>query len=94
MQFRLSDKICVRVRWALGRLRLETRTPAQKKGANVSIPSHQINPERPSPPALAGQLATSNSVSDVPQGLALEAHPAPTPGPGEVCIQFNYAKIL
>ena len=41
-------------------------TRQKEKGANVSIPSHQINPERASHPALAGQLATSNAVSDVP----------------------------
>ena len=61
-------------------------SPENKKGANASIPSHTHNPERPPPPALAGQLATSNSVAYVPQASPLVAHPALMPGPGEVSI--------
>lgn len=57
----------------------------KKKRANVSIPSHRINPGTNAAPGPCGQLATSNAVFDVPQVFALEAHPARTPGPGEVC---------
>ena len=45
------------------------RLSAKEKGAIVSIPNHVDNPERLSPPALAGQLATSNSVPHVPRAF-------------------------